>query len=50
MNDIEQYFVRYVKENACYAAQDYKDELAKYPNDKELFEIDLKGNAIAECK
>ena len=50
VNDIEQYFVRYVKENACYATQDYKQELAKYPNDKELFEIALKASNASEFK
>lgn len=45
VNDIEQFFVRYVKEKSCYTAQNYQDELNKYPNDSKKFKLEMIGRA-----
>jgi hypothetical protein len=41
VNDIEQYFVRYIKEKSCYAALNYKDESNKHSKDTKKYKIDL---------
>lgn len=43
IHDMEQYLVRYIKEKSCYVASNYKDELAKYPNDSAKYAIELVG-------
>ncbi|CAF0863056.1 unnamed protein product, partial [Brachionus calyciflorus] len=45
VNDIEQFFVRYVKENSCYTAKNYEQELNKYPNDSKKFTLEMTGRA-----
>ena len=40
---MEQYLVRYIKEKSCYVASNYKEELAKYPNDSAKYAIELVG-------
>ncbi len=41
VNDMEQYYVRYIKEKSCYAALNYKDEMNKCPNDSIKYQLDL---------
>jgi len=41
VNDIEQYFVRYIKEKSCFTALCYKDELNKHSKDIKKYKIDL---------
>ena len=41
VNDMEQYFVRYIKEKTCYTALSYKDELDKYSKESLKHKIDL---------
>ena len=38
---MEQYYVWYIKEKACYAALDYKDECAKYPSENIKYKLEL---------
>ncbi len=40
---MEQYFVRYIKEKACYTALNYKNELDKYAKESTKHKIDLKS-------
>lgn len=41
VNEMEQYFVRYVKEKSCYAALNYKDELKKYSNYSAKYKLEI---------
>lgn len=41
VNSMEQYFVRYIKEKACYAAINYKDELNKFPSENMKYKLEL---------
>lgn len=41
VNDMEQYYVRYIKEKACYVAPNYADELNKFPSDNMKFTLEL---------
>lgn len=40
VNDMEQYYVRYLKEKSCYAAKNYKEEMIK--NQAVQFKLELK--------
>ena len=40
VNEMEQFYVRYVKENSCYAASDYIAECAKYPSENLMFKLE----------
>ncbi len=44
VNDMEQFYVRYIKEKSCYAAINYKDECAKYPSENLKFQLELKDH------
>jgi hypothetical protein len=47
VNDMEQYLVRYVKENACYASLDFDNEIETFTDQiaesNKKYEIDLRG-------
>lgn len=43
VNDMEQFYIRYIKEKSCYTAFNYQDELKKYPNDLTTYTMELKG-------
>lgn len=45
VNDIEQFFVRYVKEKSCYTALNYDAEMNKYPNDMKKYHLEMKGRS-----
>jgi hypothetical protein len=38
---MEQYYVRYIKEKACYAAANYVDELNKFPSENMKYQLEL---------
>ncbi len=41
VNDMEQFYVRYIKEKVCYAAVNYKDECKKNSNESAKFKLEL---------
>lgn len=43
VNDMEQFYIRYIKEKSCYAALNYADEQERYPNDSTKYTMMLKG-------
>lgn len=45
VNDMEQYYVRYIKEKSCYAALNYQEELKNYQSDAVKFTLDLNGHS-----
>lgn len=41
VNDMEQYFVRFIKEKSCYTALNYKEEFNKYSNESLKYKLEL---------